>query len=47
MSEYKFTNNSGKALDALRDQLIKGLETCELVAEGYAKKLTRVACADA
>lgn len=42
MSEYKFTDNSGKVLDALRDQLIKGLETCGLVAEGYAKKLTPV-----
>ena len=39
MGEYKFTDNSGKVLDALRDQLIKGLETCGLVAEGYAKKL--------
>lgn len=42
MSEYKFTDNSGKVLGALHSQLKQGLEKCGLVAEGYAKKLAPV-----
>lgn len=38
----KFTDNSREVLAALDAALLRGLEKCGLVAEGYAKKLCRV-----
>ena len=38
----KFTDNSREVLAALDAALLRGLEKCGLVAEGYAKKLCPV-----
>lgn len=38
----KFTDNSREVLAALDAALLRGLEKCGLVAEGYAKKLCTV-----
>ena len=35
-------DNSKEASEAIKSGLLKGLETCGLVAEGYAKKLAPV-----
>ena len=38
----QFTDNSKEVSDNIKAALLRGLETCGLVAEGYAKKLTPV-----
>ena len=38
----KFTDNSKEVSDNIKAALLRGLETCGLVAEGYAKKLAPV-----
>ena len=38
----QFTDNSKEASDNIKAALLRGLETCGLVAEGYAKKLAPV-----
>ena len=38
----QFTDNSKEVLAALQQAIIKGLEKCGIVAEGYAKKLVPV-----
>ena len=38
----QFTDNSKEVSEAIKSALLKGLETCGLVAEGYAKKLAPV-----
>ena len=39
---YTYTDNSKEVSEAIKSALLKGLETCGLVAEGYAKKLAPV-----
>ena len=39
----QFTDNSKEVSEDIKAALLRGLETCGLVAEGYAKKLTPVA----
>ena len=38
----QFTDNSKEVSDNIKAALLRGLETCGLVAEGYAKKLAPV-----
>ena len=38
----QFTDNSKEVSDNIKEALLRGLETCGLVAEGYAKKLAPV-----
>ena len=38
----KINDNSKEVSEAIKSALLKGLETCGLVAEGYAKKLAPV-----
>ena len=38
----QFTDNSKEVSDNIKSALLRGLETCGLVAEGYAKKLAPV-----
>ena len=38
----QFTDNSKEVSDNIKAALMRGLETCGLVAEGYAKKLAPV-----
>ena len=38
----QFTDNSREVSDNIKAALLRGLETCGLVAEGYAKKLAPV-----
>ena len=38
----QFTDNSKEVSDNIKAALLRGLETCGLVAEGYAKKLCPV-----
>ena len=38
----QFTDNSKEISDNIKAALLRGLETCGLVAEGYAKKLAPV-----
>lgn len=38
----QFTYNSKEVSDNIKAALLRGLETCGLVAEGYAKKLAPV-----
>ena len=38
----QFTDNSKEVSEAIKAALLRGLETCGLVAEGYAKKLAPV-----
>ena len=38
----QFTDNSKEVSESIKSALLKGLETCGLVAEGYAKKLAPV-----
>ena len=38
----QFTDNSKEVSDNIKAELLRGLETCGLVAEGYAKKLAPV-----
>lgn len=38
----QFTDNSKEVSDNIKAALLRGLETCGLVAEGYAKKLSPV-----
>ena len=40
--DIKFTDNSKEVSDDIKAALLRGLETCGLVAEGYAKKLAPV-----
>ena len=40
--DIKFTDNSKEVSESIKSALLKGLETCGLVAEGYAKKLAPV-----
>ena len=40
--DIKFTDNSKEVSDNIKAALLRGLETCGLVAEGYAKKLAPV-----
>ena len=40
--DIKFTDNSKEVSDNIKVALLRGLETCGLVAEGYAKKLAPV-----
>ena len=40
--DIKFTDNSKEVSEDIKAALLRGLETCGLVAEGYAKKLTPV-----
>lgn len=40
--DIKFTDNSKEFSDNIKEALLRGLETCGLVAEGYAKKLAPV-----
>lgn len=40
--DVKFTDNSGKVLEAFRDAALRALEKCGLTAEAYAKKLCPV-----
>ena len=42
MSSVEFTDNSEEVSAALKAALLRGLEKCGLVAEGYAKKLCPV-----
>ena len=39
---YTYKDNSKEVSEAIKSALLKGLETCGLVAEGYAKKLAPV-----
>ena len=38
----QFTDNSKEVSEKIKEALLRGLETCGLVAEGYAKKLAPV-----
>ena len=38
----QFTDNSKEVSNNIKAALLRGLETCGLVAEGYAKKLCHV-----
>ena len=38
----QFTDNSKEVSEDIKAALLRGLETCGLVAEGYAKKLAPV-----
>ena len=38
----QFTDNSKEVSDNIKAALLRGLETCGIVAEGYAKKLAPV-----
>lgn len=38
----QFTDNSKEVSEKIKKALLRGLETCGLVAEGYAKKLAPV-----
>ena len=38
----QFTDNSKEVSDNIKAALLRGLETCGLIAEGYAKKLAPV-----
>lgn len=40
--EIKFTDNSQMVLEEFRTACVRAMETCGLVAEGYAKKLVPV-----
>lgn len=40
--DIKFTDNSKEVSEDIKAALLRGLETCGLVAEGYAKKLAPV-----
>ena len=40
--DIKFTDNSKEVLEAMQQAAVRALETCGLVAEGYAKKLAPV-----
>ena len=40
--DIKFTDNSKEVSDNIKAALLRGLETCGLAAEGYAKKLAPV-----
>lgn len=40
--EVKITNNSGEFKKAMDEAVLRALEKCGLVAEGYAKKLAPV-----
>ena len=40
--DIKFTDNSKEISEDIKAALLRGLETCGLVAEGYAKKLAPV-----
>ena len=40
--DIKFTDNSKEVSDNIKAALLRGMETCGLVAEGYAKKLAPV-----
>ena len=40
--DIKFTDNSKEVSEKIKKALLRGLETCGLVAEGYAKKLAPV-----
>lgn len=40
--EIKITDNSDQFKSEIQDKLLRALETCGLVAEGYAKKLCPV-----
>ena len=39
---YTYKDNSKEVSDNIKSALLRGLETCGLVAEGYAKKLAPV-----
>lgn len=50
MSDVEITDNSDAVEDAFEAAIMRGLEKCGLVAEGYAKKLclwTMAPCATA
>ena len=38
----QFTDNSKEVLESMQQAVVRALETCGLVAEGYAKKLAPV-----
>ena len=40
--DIKFTDNSKEVSDNIKAALLRGLEKCGMVAEGYAKKLAPV-----
>ena len=40
--QIEFTDNSKEVSEDIKAALLRGLETCGLVAEGYAKKLAPV-----
>lgn len=40
--DIKFTDNSKEVSEDIKSALLRGMETCGLVAEGYAKKLAPV-----
>ena len=40
--DINFTDNSKEVSEKIKKALLRGLETCGLVAEGYAKKLAPV-----
>lgn len=40
--DIKFTDNSKEVSEDIKSALLRGLEACGLVAEGYAKKLAPV-----
>ena len=40
--DIKFTDNSKEVSEDIKAALLRGFETCGLVAEGYAKKLAPV-----
>lgn len=39
---YTYKDNSKEVSEDIKSALLRGLETCGLVAEGYAKKLAPV-----
>ena len=41
--EIKFTDNSKEVLEAMQQAALRALETCGLIAEGYAVDLAPVA----
>ena len=41
-ASFELIDNSGKVLDALKEQLLRALERCGSEAEGYAKDLAPV-----
>lgn len=40
--EVKIIDNSGEFKDAMKEDIVRALEICGLVAEGYAKRLAPV-----